>query len=72
MKTTSAITGKTYDPDEVVFIPNMLQNFWYMNYGAELLDIIPDNKHDQKKIVFVWNREDTKYLYDAWCKHELV
>ena len=72
MKTTSAITGKTYNPDESVYIPNMLQNFWYMSYGAELLDIIPDNAHDQKKIVFVWDRQDTLHLYDAWCKHELI
>ena len=72
MKTTSGITGTTYEPDECVFIPNMLQNFKYLSYGAELLDIIPDNRFDQNKILFVWNREDTKHLYDAWCKHELI
>lgn len=72
MRTKSVITGKYYDPNDVVFIPNMLQNFWYMTYGAELLDVIPDSRKDQKRIVFVWDRAATQHLYDAWCNHNLV
>ena len=68
MKTKSGITGIKYNPEECVYILNPLQVYKYLDNGAELLDVICGN---EKKLVFVFNREDTCALYDKWCKREL-
>lgn len=68
MNINSRITGKSYKPDECVFIINTLQVHRYLDNGAELLDVIPGN---DRKLAFVFNRVGTYSLYDRWCKREL-
>ena len=69
MKTLSRINGKEYEPEKCVHVVNTLQAFMYINNNAELLDVIPG---ENKKIVFVFDREKTYILYDLWCKRELL
>lgn len=64
----SKITGKTYDTDDVLYIVNPLQTYKYIKHGAELLDI---ELGSNDKLLYVFNRANTKELYDAWCLHEL-
>lgn len=64
----SKITGKTYNPNKMVRIVNIFQSQKYIDHGAEVYDIYIS----KNMVVFVFSREDTKELYDLWCKHELV
>lgn len=68
MKIQSTVTGKCYDTDSCVYILNPLQIYKYIANDADLKDILCgfDNK-----LVYVFDRNDTKKIYDAWCKHEL-
>lgn len=70
----SDVTGKYYIPSKVVRIVNILQSVAYLNNGAQLLDIYPskDYKTGKPILVFIFNRQDTKNLYDLWCRHELT
>lgn len=68
MKVQSDVTGKCYDPKECVFILNPLQVYKYLVNNAEILDVLPG---EDNKLVYCFSRENTKKLYDAWCKHEL-
>lgn len=74
-KITSQTTGKQYNANKVVRIINTLQAASYMKHGAELLDIYPsrDFKSNDNKplLVYIFDREATTPLYDAWCKREL-
>ena len=71
MKTTSHITGKKYTPGQnTVYISNMRQAQLYMRHGAQLLDILYDNTKNDA-LVFVFNRSETKELYDKWNNREL-
>ena len=53
-------------------IPNMKQNYRYLNSGKckdQLVDIVCGN---DDKLVFVWKKSKIMdELYDKWCKHEL-
>lgn len=72
-KITSQTTGKTYNADKVVRIINSLQSATYMTHGAELLDVYAskDFKTGKPLLVYIFDREATTPLYDAWCKREL-
>lgn len=67
MKEYSDILKKEYDADAVVFIVNTKQAGLYIKNGIELVDIF----WSKNSLVFVFNRDDTKEVYDLWCKHEL-
>ena len=69
----SQTTGKKYAVSEVVRIVNQLQAASYMAHGAELLDIYcsRDYKTHRPMMVYIFNRDATTPLYDAWCKHTL-
>lgn len=69
----SDTTGKSYVVTEVVRIVNQLQAATYMAHGAELLDVYAsrDYKTTRPTMVYIFNREATTPLYDAWCRHEL-
>lgn len=45
----------------------------FISNGAELLDIYTsrDRKTNEPILVFVFDRESTKDLFAAWCRHEL-
>lgn len=69
----SQTTGKKYAVSDVVRIVNQLQAASYMAHGAELLDIYcsRDYKTHRPMMVYIFNRDATTPLYDAWCKHTL-
>lgn len=72
MKEFSNLFQKEYDTEEVRYIPNMQQNYKYLNSplsNGHLIDIICG---ENNKIVFVWDKSsDLDKLYQMWCKREL-
>lgn len=68
----SNIFNEEYDSEEVRYIPNMQQNYKYLNSplsNGQLVDIICGNEN---RIVFVWKRsEQMNKLYKLWCEHKL-
>lgn len=72
-KIYSKATGKSYTPSKVVRIVNVLQAATYMMYGAELLDIYSTRDYNTHRpmMVFIFDREATTPLYDAWCNRTL-
>lgn len=69
----SNFTGKTYDPNKAVRILNMHQAAAYMNNGVTLIDLWPskDVKTGKPILVFIFDREESKEVYDLWCNHKL-
>lgn len=71
----SPVTGKKYNyfGDEIVRIGNIYQSMAYISNGAELIDIYTSKNRitGDPILIFVFNRNSTKQLYDLWCKHEL-
>lgn len=69
----SNFTGKTYDPNKSIRIINMQQLAAYMANGIELLDLYASRDYTTNKpiLVGIVDREESKELYDLWCKHEL-
>lgn len=70
----SEITNKYYKPSKVVRILNIQQVIAYLNMGVELLDIYTsiDKKTDNKVLVFLFDRESSRYAYDLWCRREAI
>lgn len=67
-------TGKEYYISDVVRIINISQVIAYLKNGAELYDLYTSvDRDDPNKnlLVFIFNRSETKELYDKWCKREL-
>ena len=62
----------TYEDEEVRYIPNMQQNYKYLNSiktQGQLADIICGNNN---KIVFVWKKsKEMDELYKLWCERKL-
>lgn len=69
----SEVTGKTYDPARCVRILNSLQACKYIKAQCFPLDIYTsiDQKTGQDVLVFLFDRNESKDLYTAWCNHEL-
>lgn len=73
MNVISSITGKQYDPTEVVYLANMIQSFKYLNaIGPEyLMDILYCNTKNDC-LVFVFKKcQETAECYKKWKNHEL-
>lgn len=68
MLSKSKITGKLYEPTNMVHIINPTQSALYYSNGAELVDMFVGKDY---KWVWVFDREATKDLYDKYCKWEL-
>lgn len=68
MLSKSKITGKLYEPTNMVHIINPTQSALYYSNGAELIDMFVGKDY---KWVWVFDREATKDLYDKYCKWEL-
>ena len=72
IKKRSVLLGTEYDTDNVRFIPNMKQNYKYLQSSlsnGHLLDVICG---ENEKIVFVWDKsKELDILYDLWCKRKL-
>lgn len=68
----SNLSGKKYYSEDVWYIPNMQQNYKYLNSGkaySSLVDIVCGK---DGKLIFVWEKNKTmKDLYNAWCNREL-
>ena len=62
----------TYNDEDVRYIPNMQQNYKYLNSeksNGQLVDIICGNEN---KIVFVWKKsQQMDELYRLWCDRKL-
>ena len=69
----SNTTGKEYYPSDCVRIVNAIQAATYAIHGATLYDVYPsrDFKTNKPIWVFIFNREESRQLYDKWCKYEL-
>lgn len=72
-KVESTINGIEYYQSDVVRIVNSKQAATYMEHGAKQLDVYSsrDYKSNDPIVVFIFNRADTKDLYDLWCDHNL-
>jgi hypothetical protein len=71
MKIKSDLLGIEYEAEDCIHIPNMLQNYKYLNSGGvtELVDIICGSNN---RLIFVWRKSPLmELLYDKWCNHEL-
>jgi hypothetical protein len=68
----SELFNKYYETEEVRFIPNMQQNYKYLNSGKannQLVDIICG---EDNRLVFVWNKSEVmNELYSLWCERKL-
>lgn len=63
-KMVSTITGKYYDESKAVPFSNLKQAYAYMERGVIPIDVFAGNK----KIVFVFSREDHDRLKMVWRK----
>ena len=75
MKTTitSKTTGKTYDALKTVRILNPHQAAAYLLNQAELMDIYASRHYEtgEPVMVYLFDKDSTKDLYDKWCNYEL-
>ena len=73
-KVKGKYSGKEYYASEAIRISNPLQAASYWENGLEPLDIYPTRNPETRKpvIVFVFNRVQSKPLFDLWCKKELT
>ena len=55
--------------NEVVNIVNFKQVALYLKHNVKPIDIKLGYKD---KIIFIFNKEDTKEVFDKWVKHELI
>lgn len=62
----SKLTGKEYDDELTIKIPNQLQSYKYMINKLPLIDVLYTDR-----IVFVFNRAESKPYFDKWCCHLL-
>ena len=68
----STVTGKKYDVFKTVKILNILQAASYMDNEVFPVDIRVSQDNDKRRcLVFYFDREESKDVYDKWCKHEL-
>lgn len=72
MKEYSDLFQSYYESEDVRYIPNMAQNYKYLNSdksNGQLADIICGNDN---KIVFVWKKsKQMDELYKLWCARKL-
>lgn len=68
IKLYSDITKQEYEGEEVVNILNTKQAGMYIKHNARLMDLY----WSRDSLVFVFSRNETKELYDLWCKRELI
>ena len=71
-KIHSEVTGKDYYPSKVCRILNLSQVAKYLSWNVELLDVYPsiDQKTGKQVLCFIFDRQNSKKAYDAWCKYQ--
>lgn len=72
IKEYSDLFQSYYESEDVRYIPNMAQNYKYLNSdksNGQLVDVICGNDN---KIVFVWKKsKQMDELYRLWCERKL-
>jgi hypothetical protein len=73
MKIKSNIGNLEYDSHDAIRIINQKQWMFYVDSGLYPIDLYPsyDEKTDRKKMVFVFERNKTKELYQRWCDYDV-
>ena len=61
------ITGEPYDPIKCVRIADRYQMFLYVKHGVFPKDIYVENNN----MVMVFDKDETKELYEKWRRFEL-
>lgn len=66
----SQMTGKEYRPKDVVRLLNVYQATYYISRDILPVDIYSsaDYKTGEPRLVFLFNRQESKDVYDAWCR----
>lgn len=54
------------DDKNIIKIVNYKQASMYIKYGIKPIDL-----YYTDTLVFIFNRNETKEVYDKWCKYEL-
>ena len=68
----SYLTGKDYDVFRCIKILNIRQSASYMEAGIFPVDIaVGRDRNGERCFVFYFDKEESKEVYDKWCKHEL-
>ena len=62
------ISGESYDPTECVRIVDRRQMFLYVKHGAYPKDVYVKGED----MIMVFDKEETKELYEKWRRYELV
>lgn len=67
------IKSRDYLQNEVNRICNVKQQIFYMSSGVYPIDVYPsfDERNDRKIIVMIFDRKDTKELYNKWKNHDV-
>ena len=62
-----------YTEKEVIRIYNRDQQTFYIDYGIYPIDMYTSYapKNNRKIIVMIFNRNDTKEVYQKWCNYEI-
>lgn len=63
----SLVTKKSYDTDNTINIYDWNQVSFYVSLHVELYDVFTT---EDGKLVFVFNREQTKQPYQLWLKRK--
>lgn len=68
----SIITGKRYNVFDCIKILNIQQVIYYLKNNVSLQDmkISEDRQTGKPCLVFYFIREDTREVYDEWCKRK--
>lgn len=69
----STVTGKRYNVFSTVKILNIFQAIFYMEHEIYPVDIkiSEDRKTGRKCFVFYYIKEETKNVFDIWCKNKI-
>jgi len=63
-----AFQTRPYKASRSVFIKDRYQSYLYIKHGAKILDIYADNMDN---LVMVFDKEETRELYQKWRNREL-
>ena len=68
----SPLTGETYDLFNIITIMNPKQAAFYAAHGCHLqdIDLSEDRKTGEPVFCFLFSRDQTKEVYDTWCKRK--
>lgn len=67
------LKSKNYNLKEVNRICNVKQQIFYISNGVYPIDIYTsiDERNNRKIIVMIFERLQTKELYERWCRYDV-